>query len=63
MTKRKYCINCEQYVTKTRGMQLSILVLFLLFFIVPGIFYFFFMLGKGGMCPLCGSKNWGKPDK
>ena len=29
---------------------------------IPGLIYFFWKAGKGGKCPICGGKNWGKPE-
>jgi hypothetical protein len=32
------------------------------FFIGFGLIYFFWKAGKGGKCPICGGKDWGKPE-
>lgn len=58
----KYCNNCNQHVTPTGGVNLMVLLILLIFFFVPGIIYFFWKAGTGGKCPMCGSKNWGKPE-
>jgi len=56
---RKYCANCEQFVSPTKGVNLIVLFLLLCFFFVPGIIYFFWKAGTGGKCPIYGGNSWG----
>jgi|LGVE01.1.fsa_nt_gb hypothetical protein len=60
MTKQKFCGNCDQYVTPTKGASLIITFILLCFAILPGVAYWMLAHRGSGRCPLCGSKNWVK---
>ena len=62
MTQQAYCRNCGQFVAPTKGVNWIVLIILLIFFFIPGLIYFFWKAGKGGKCPICGGKNWGKPE-
>jgi flagellar basal body-associated protein FliL len=63
MTKMKYCGNCKQWITPTKGVSWVIAIILLIFFIVPGIIYIIWAASKGGKCPMCNSTNWSIPPK
>jgi len=63
MTKMKYCGNCKQYVTTTKGVSWLIAIILLCFFFVPGIIYIIWAASRGGKCPMCESRNWSIPIK
>lgn len=58
MTQMKYCGNCKQWVTTTKGPSIIITILLLIFGIIPGIIYVVWAATRGGKCPMCGSQNW-----
>jgi len=62
MTQQAYCRNCGQFVAPTEGINWIFFILLTTLFIVPGLIYFFWKVGKGGKCPTCGGKDWGKPE-
>jgi hypothetical protein len=61
MTKMKYCGNCKQWITTTKGPSIAITILLLILGIVPGIIYIIWAASKGGKCPMCNSTNWSIP--
>jgi len=61
MTRTKYCGNCNQWVTPTKGVSIAIAAISLFFFFVPGVIYILWAHGKGGKCPICNSRDWSKP--
>jgi flagellar basal body-associated protein FliL len=57
MSKMKYCGNCKQWITPTKGVSWLIAIILLIFLIVPGIIYIIWAASKGGKCPMCNSTN------
>jgi hypothetical protein len=62
MTQQAYCRNCGQFVAPTKGLSWFWFLILTPMFILPGLIYFWLRAGKGGKCPICGGKNWGKPE-
>jgi len=60
MTKQKFCGNCDQYVTPTKGASLLVTFVLLWFGILPGVVYYLIAHRGGGVCPICHGKNWVK---
>lgn len=60
MAKKMFCTNCGSFVKRTyrnRGSYVVLLFL-LLFFVIPGIFYFIYMAtGTIDVCRACKSEN------
>lgn len=61
MSKMKYCGNCKQWVTPTKGVNWIIAIILLIFFFVPGIIYIVWTMSRSGKCPMCDSANWSVP--
>lgn len=63
VAKMKYCGNCKQWITTTKGVSWLIAIILLCFFFLPGIVYILWAASRGGKCPICNSKNWSIPTK